>query len=73
MIAAKYYINSVMGGVNGRPIDIVNCDSDGSPEKNISCANNFVQAHVVAVVDGWDQGMNSEYPILHSAGIMITW
>ena len=72
MLAAKYYINSVMGGMNGHPIDVVNCDSDGTPEKNISCANNFVQAHVVTVVDGLDAGANSEYPILHQAGIMIT-
>lgn len=72
MIAAKYYINNVMKGINGHPIDIVDCGSDGTPEKNISCANNFVQAHVVAVVDGLDAGANSEYPILHSAGIMVT-
>ena len=72
MEAAKYYINTVMGGINGRPIDVVDCGSDGTPEKNISCANNFVQAHVVTVIDGLDAGANSEYPILHSAGIMVT-
>lgn len=71
-LAARWYIDNVMHGVNGRPVDIINCDTDASPEKNISCANSFVQAHVAVVVDALDQGGNSEYPILKAAGIPVT-
>lgn len=59
------------GGVNGHPLDLVVCPVDGTPEKNISCANQFVEKQVVAVVDGFDFGVDAVRPILHSAGIPI--
>jgi branched-chain amino acid transport system substrate-binding protein len=65
----EYYVNNVLGGVNGHPLDISVCDSDGTPEKNVSCANNFVQDNVVAVVDGYDGGDGAQVPILAKAGI----
>ena len=67
--AAVKYINEVYGGIAGRPVEVENCEVDGSPEKDIACANSFVEQKVVAVVDGGSTAAGSELPILHSAGI----
>jgi branched-chain amino acid transport system substrate-binding protein len=66
---AVYYINNVMGGINGHPITLETCDSDGTETTNINCANKFVSENVVAVVDDTDPAAGSEAPILNKAGI----
>jgi branched-chain amino acid transport system substrate-binding protein len=66
------YVNKIIGGVNGHPLKLSVCNSDGTPEKNVSCANRFVQEHVVAVVDGYAAAAGAEAPILKRAGIPIT-
>lgn len=69
--AAIWYVNNVLGGIKGRPLDLIDCQTDGAPETAIPCANKFVAANVPAVVDGYDAGMGAEYPILKSAQIPI--
>jgi branched-chain amino acid transport system substrate-binding protein len=69
--AAVTRINEQMEGINGRPLEVSVCHTDVAPEKNISCANEFVQDEVVAVVDGFDAGSGAALPILHDAGIPI--
>jgi branched-chain amino acid transport system substrate-binding protein len=69
--AAVYYVNHVLGGIQGHPIDLTTCDTDNTPETNVNCANTFVQADDVAVVDGGDQSSGSELPILHDAKIPL--
>jgi branched-chain amino acid transport system substrate-binding protein len=66
---AQDYINNRLGGVSGRPIEMKRCVADGSPEKSIDCANQLVEAGVVAVMEGTDLGADSMLPILKSAGI----
>ncbi len=65
------HINGQLGGVNGRPIELVRCDTDGSPEKSIDCANQFVEADVVYVQEGVDLGIDAALPILEGAGIPV--
>jgi branched-chain amino acid transport system substrate-binding protein len=65
------YVNNKLGGLRGHQVQIVNCVTDGTPEKAISCANSFVQAKVLAVLDLLDPSAGSAYPILASAGIPI--
>jgi branched-chain amino acid transport system substrate-binding protein len=60
------------GGIGGRPLKDIVCQVDGTPEKNISCANRFAREKVAAVVDGFDFGAGAVLPILHSAGIPLT-
>jgi branched-chain amino acid transport system substrate-binding protein len=36
--AAVSYINDSLGGVDGHPLELVSCDSDGSPESDANCA-----------------------------------
>ena len=68
--AGVSYVNA-HGGVNGRPIKLLTCAADGSPEKSIACANQFVQAKVPAVLEGVDIGADAMLPILKSAGIPL--
>ncbi|MCW2887402.1 MAG: hypothetical protein JWL58_4264 [Streptosporangiaceae bacterium] len=69
--AAEWYVNNVLGGVNGRPIKTNVCAGDGSPETAINCANGFVSAKVPFVLDAYDQAITGAVPILGSADIPI--
>jgi len=68
---AAEYINTEMGGVNGRPIEYVKCEVDGSPETSIDCANRFVEDDVDLVQTAVDPGIDSALPILEEAGIPV--
>jgi branched-chain amino acid transport system substrate-binding protein len=68
--AGVNYVNA-HGGVNGRPIKLVACAGDSSPEKSIGCANQFVQAKVPVVLEGVDNGADAMLPILKSSGIPL--
>jgi len=68
---ATDYLNERLGGVNGRPLEVTRCETDGSPEASIDCANQFVEAGVVAVVEGTDLGGDAMLPILADAGIPL--
>ncbi|MBE1535885.1 ABC transporter substrate-binding protein [Actinomadura algeriensis] len=69
--AAVWYVNNVMGGVGGRPIETDLCAGDGSPETAINCANGFVSADVPFVLDAYDQAITGGVPILAAAGIPL--
>jgi branched-chain amino acid transport system substrate-binding protein len=45
--ATVEYINDYMGGIGGRPIDLVTCETAGDPGKATDCANQLVQENVV--------------------------
>ncbi|HEX8804118.1 MAG TPA: ABC transporter substrate-binding protein [Acidimicrobiales bacterium] len=68
---ATDYINDNLGGVGGRPLEVTRCATDGSPESSVDCANQFVEAGVVAVVEGTDLGGDAMLPILADAGIPL--
>lgn len=66
-----YYVNNVLGGVNGHPLKLVMCNSDGSSTTEVNCANNFVSQGVVAVYNIVDGLFGPEAPILSRAGIPV--
>jgi branched-chain amino acid transport system substrate-binding protein len=68
---ARDYLNDQLGGVNGRPLRFVDCQTDGSPETSIDCANKFAEAHVAAVLEGIDFGSDATLPILKTAKIPL--
>lgn len=67
--AAANYVNKSLGGIGGHQVQIVSCNTDGTPETNVSCANGFVQDKVSFVIDGFDLSSGSELPVLDSAKI----
>lgn len=66
---AEKYINTQLGGVNGRPIKVERCATDGTPESAIDCVNGLIEKHVVAVIEGTDLGADAVLPLLKDAGI----
>lgn len=69
--AAVKRINEQLGGVNDRPIDLVVCETDASPEKNIGCANQLVSEKVAVVIDGFDFTAAAATPVLSEAKIPV--
>jgi branched-chain amino acid transport system substrate-binding protein len=69
--AARDYINDELGGLDGRPIEFVECATEMSPESSASCANQMVEADVPLVLNGIDLANSSLHPILQSAGIPL--
>lgn len=69
--AARKYVNQKLGGVNGRPIEFVECLTDGSPESSIDCANKFAEAGVVTVLEGIDFSGDAVLPVLREARIPL--
>jgi branched-chain amino acid transport system substrate-binding protein len=66
--AALAYVND-NGGVNGRPLEFVDCATNGSPEASQSGANEMIEAGVPIINGGIDYGSPAAIPILSSAGI----
>ena len=63
------YVNEVLGGVDGRPLEVEACRTDVTPESSIDCANRFVEQDVVAAVQGIDIGADAMIPVLSGAGV----
>lgn len=68
--AAVSYLNA-NGGIDGKKINLISCEDDGTPATSIACANRFVQEKVAAVVEGIDLGSDSAVPILAGANIPL--
>jgi branched-chain amino acid transport system substrate-binding protein len=69
--AALAYINGELGGIDGRPLEVVSCATDTTPEKAQSCANTFVEKKVVAVMDGYNLSAGAALPTLTAAKIPL--
>lgn len=68
---AVEHINADLGGVQGRPVELVTCELDLTPEKSIDCANQLVEADVAMVVLGIDVSIDAALPIYEAAGIPL--
>ena len=68
--AGVKYVNEELGGINGRPLEVDVCELDVTPESSVNCANRFVEAGVVAAVQGVDVAADAALPILQQAGIV---
>ena len=67
--AAVRYVNEELGGVNGRPIRLETCVTDGTPESSQACANRLRLKSPVAVLGGVDLGAAASITVLGTAGI----
>jgi branched-chain amino acid transport system substrate-binding protein len=68
--AAVAYSNAELGGIAGRPIELVRCDTDGTPESSQSCANQMVDQKVPLVVLGTDSQASTIAETITGAGIV---
>jgi branched-chain amino acid transport system substrate-binding protein len=67
--AAAEYWNTHHGGVQGRPIEVVTCETGADPAGGTDCANQMVESDVVAVALSQSAVAESVWTPLHDAGI----
>ena len=67
--AAVDYVNDNLGGVKGRPLKLIHCESLGTPDSVINCANQAVDDKPDVVIKGVDVAGGSAVPIVTGAGI----
>jgi branched-chain amino acid transport system substrate-binding protein len=65
--AGLEYVNAELGGINGHPLEAVECSMDLTPESSANCANEYVDAGVVAATQGYDVASDAALPILKEA------
>jgi len=63
------FINAELGGIDGRPLELVTCIAEFSVESSQACAQQMVSAGAVAVVGGIDVFSNGSIPVLEENGI----
>jgi branched-chain amino acid transport system substrate-binding protein len=69
--AAAAWVNAELGGVDGRPIEIIACITSFDVEQSQSCAIELQQAGVVALVGGVDITSNGSYPVIEQNGLPV--
>ena len=67
--AAVEFINAELGGVKGRPVQIIACESDLGTDKAQACARKMVDEGVVAVLNGLNLSSGVITQILEENGI----
>jgi branched-chain amino acid transport system substrate-binding protein len=67
--AAVAYVNDNLGGIKGRPLKLAHCESLGTPDSAINCANQAVDAKPDVVIKGVDVAGGSAVPIVTGAGL----
>lgn len=67
--AAVRYVNSNLGGVDGRPIDLATCAPNGSAASSANCAAELLQKKPAAVIGGLDLGSDGALPVLAKAKV----
>jgi branched-chain amino acid transport system substrate-binding protein len=67
--AAAEFWNTHRGGIAGRPIEVVTCETGADPAGATDCANQLVEAEVVAAALSQSAVADSVWEPLHAAGI----
>jgi len=67
--AAVAYVNEDLGGVEGRPLRLRTCRTDGSPESSQACARQLLAVRPLAVVGGVDFGAGAALPAYEKAKV----
>jgi branched-chain amino acid transport system substrate-binding protein len=61
--AAVKYINDYKGGINGHPVKIVSCATDGQPSTSARCAGQIVDKKPTLILGGADTGAPGAFPV----------
>jgi branched-chain amino acid transport system substrate-binding protein len=71
--ATADYWNKHRGGVGGRPVEVVTCETGADPAGATDCANQLVEQEVVAVALSQSAVAESVWEALHAAGVPTMW
>jgi branched-chain amino acid transport system substrate-binding protein len=69
--AAVSWLNAYHKGLGNHPVTLVTCIDSNDPGKGVDCANQMIRQQVVAVVIGSNGIIETEWKILHDAGIPV--
>jgi branched-chain amino acid transport system substrate-binding protein len=67
--AAADFWNEHKGGIGGRPIELVPCETAGDPAGGTDCGNRMVEENVVAVIFNNSAVAEQAWEPLHAAGV----
>jgi branched-chain amino acid transport system substrate-binding protein len=67
--AAADYWNEHKGGIGGRPIELVTCETGGDPAGGTDCGNRMVEEGVVAVIVNNSGVAEQAWEPLHASGV----
>jgi branched-chain amino acid transport system substrate-binding protein len=67
--AAIQYVNAYGGGLDGHPIKLDLCVTDGSPATSTQCANKLIAAHVTAILGASDLAGANTLPLYAKANL----
>jgi len=67
--AAIDYINEYKGGIHGRPLELVECATDGQPSTSTRCANQIVEKDPLFMLGGVDTGASGAFPVYERKGL----
>jgi branched-chain amino acid transport system substrate-binding protein len=69
--AAVDWLNGYHQGLGGHKMDLVTCIDSNDPGKGTDCANQMIREGVAAVVIGSNGIIETEWKILHDAGVPV--
>ncbi len=67
--AAVQYVNAYGGGLDGHPIKLDVCITDGSPATSTQCANKLIAAHPTAILGAGDLAGANTLPLYAKANL----
>lgn len=68
--AAVAWVNAELGGVDGRPIELLTCTTDFDAERSRTCALDLLDRGVAVFVGGVDVMSVGSMPVLEQAGVV---
>jgi branched-chain amino acid transport system substrate-binding protein len=68
-IAAADYVNNYLGGINGHPIQLVDCIGDATGPTSARCANELLGKHPMAILGAADTGTPAAEPVYQRANL----
>ena len=63
------YLNEYRGGIGGHPIELVSCETEGTPAKTTDCANQMIKEEVVLTILPPIATTADAWTALHDAGV----
>ena len=67
--AAIEYVNNYKGGIQGRPLQLSECATDGQPSTSTRCANQIVEKNPLFILGGADTGASGAIPVYERKGL----